>query len=64
MNKKVDQGLKNLANWLNAYETCLSITKNEVVLFNSARKQTDVRLKLKLTGEKLHPTKSLRYVGI
>ena len=54
MNKKVNQDLKNLTNWLNANKICLNVSKTEVVLFKSSRKLTNVPLKLKLNGKTLY----------
>ena len=34
MNKQVNQGLKNLANWLNANNICLMVSKTEVFYSN------------------------------
>ena len=63
MNKQVNQDLKNLTNWLNANKVCLNVSKTENVLFKSSRKLTDVSLKLKLNGKRLHRTNSLKYLG-
>ena len=54
MNKQVNQDLKNLTNWLNANKICLNVSK-KVVLFKSARKLTDIPLKLKLNGKDFTP---------
>ena len=56
--------MKNLTNWLNANKVCLNVNKTEVVLFKSSRKLTDVSLKLKLNGERLYSTNSVKYLGI
>lgn len=41
VNKQVYQDLKNLSNWLNANKICPEISKTKVVLFKSARIETD-----------------------
>ena len=64
MNKKVNQGLKKLTNWLNVNKICLNISKTVVFLFKSSRKLADVPLKLKLNGKRLYPTNSVKYLGI
>ena len=58
MNKQNNQELKNLANWLNANEFCLSISKTEVVLFRSATKHSDILSKLEFIEKRLYPTNS------
>ena len=62
MNKQVNQDLKNLTNWPNANKICLNVSKTEVVI-QIVRKLTDVSLKLKLNGKRLHRTNSLKYLG-
>ena len=39
-----------------------NVSKPEVVLFKSAKKQLD--LKLKLNGERLYQTNSVKYLGV
>ena len=56
MNELVNQDLKNLLNWMNISKICLNISNTETVLFKSARKHTDVLLKLKLSEKRLYPT--------
>ena len=63
-NKQVNQDLKNLSNCLNTNNIYLNISKTEVVLFKPAGRETDVPLKQKLNGKKLHPTKTVKYVGL
>ena len=64
MNKQVNQDFKNLTNWLNANKIFLNVSKTKIVLFKSSRKLTDCRLKLKVNGERLYPTNSVKYLGI
>ena len=53
--------MKNLTNWLNANETCVNISKTELVLFKLSRKLTDVLLKLKLNRRFFD---SVKHLGI
>ena len=64
INKQVGHDLKYLSYWLNANKICLNVSKTEVVLFKSVRKQTEVTLKLKLNGKRLYTTNSVKYLGI
>ena len=41
MKKEINQELKILIYWLNATKICLKISKTEVELFESKRKQAD-----------------------
>ena len=45
-------------------QICLNISKTELVLFRSAKKQLDFDLKLKLNGKRLYPTNSVKYLGV
>ena len=64
INEQVGHDLKYLSNWLNANKICLNFSKTEVVLFKSVRKQTEATLKLKLNGERLYTTNSVKYLSI
>ena len=48
VNKQVNKDFRNLNNWLNANKICHDVSKTEVALFKSAKKQLDLYLKLKL----------------
>ena len=64
INKQVGHDLKYLSYWLNANKICFNVSKTEVVLFKSIRKQTETTLKLKLNGKKLCTTNSVKHLGI
>ena len=48
INNQVGHDLKYLSYWLNANKICLNVSKTEVVVFKSIRKQTEVALKFKV----------------
>ena len=64
LNKAVNFDLKNVTNWFNANKISLNVSKTELILFKSKMKKLDFDLKLKLDGKILHPTKSVKYLGI
>ena len=64
INKQVKKDLKTLSNWLNANKICLNVSKTELFLFRSAKKQLDFGLKLRLNGKRLYPTNSVKYLGV
>ena len=64
INKQVGHDLKYLSYWLNANKICLNVSKTEVVLFKSIRKQTEATLKLKLNDKRLYTTNSVKHLGI
>ena len=64
LNKLVNADLKNLVNWLNPNEISLNVKKTEMVIFKSKQKKFEGDLKIKLCGKKLHPTESVKYLGV
>ena len=56
--------MRNLNNWLNANIICLNVDKTEVVLLKSLKKQTDSDLHVKLSGKRLYPTDSIKFLEI
>ena len=64
INKQINYDLKNLSNWLKANKISLNVGKTELVLLTSSKKQLDCDLKIKLNGERLYETDSVKYLGI
>ena len=64
INKQVNYDRKNLSNWLKANKISINVSKTELALFTSSKKQFDCDLKIKLNGERLCETDSVRYLGI
>ena len=64
INSKVNHDLKKLTSWLNANKICLNVSKTELVLYKSCKKQVDFELKVKLNGQKIYETNSVKYLGI
>ena len=63
-NKLVNVDLKNLVNWLNSDKISLNVKKTEMVIFKSKLKKFEGDLKIKLCGKRLHPTESVKYLGV
>ena len=64
LNKLVNTDLKHLVNWLNANKVPLNIKKTEMVIFKSNQKKFEGDLKIKLSGKRLYPTESVKYLGV
>ena len=62
--KQVNYDLKNLSNWLKANKISLNVSKTELLLFTSSKKQLDCDSKMKLNGKRLYETDSVRYLPI
>ena len=64
LNKLINTDLKHLVNWLNASKISLNVKKTEMVIFKYKQKKFEGDLKLKLSGKKLYPTESVKYLGV
>ena len=64
INKQVNKDFKTLRNWLSVNKIYLNVSKTDLGLFRSAKKQLDFGLKLKLNGKRLYPTNSVKYLGV
>jgi hypothetical protein len=61
---KVNFDLKLLCNWLNANKISLNAAKTEFVLFRSRLKTLPFDPFLKINGNKLFPSHSVKYLGV
>ena len=64
LNKLVNHEMKQLNNWLWANKISLSVEKTELVIFKSPRKVLSDEIKIKLTGKRLYPSNSVKYLGV
>ena len=63
-NKLVNRDMKHLNNWLSANKISLNVEKTELVTFKSPRKLLLDEIKIKLSGKRLYPSNSIKYLGI
>ena len=63
-NKLVNPDMKQLNNWLNANKISLNVEKTELVIFKSSGKLLSDEIKSKLTGQRLCPSNSVKYLGM
>ena len=56
--------MKHLNNWLSASKISLNVEKTELVIFKSPRKVLLDEIKIKLSGKRLYPSNSIKYLGI
>ena len=64
LNKLVNCDMNYLNNWLRANKTSFNIEKTELVIFKSSRKVLLDETKIKLSGKRLYPSNSIKYLGI
>ena len=64
LNKLVNRDMKQLNNWLSANKISLNVEKTKQVIFQSPRKVLFDEIKIKLTGKRLYPSNSVKYLGV
>ena len=64
INKKIDNDLSNLVQWLRANKISLNVSKTEIVIFKSHSKQITKHLNFCLNGQKIIPKNHTKYLGI
>ena len=64
LNKQINHDMKHLNNWLSANKISLNVEKTELVIFKSPRKVLLDEIKIKLSGKRLYPSNSVKYLGI
>ena len=64
LNKLVNHDMKQLNNWLSANKISLNVEKTELVIFKNPMKVLSEVIKIKLTGKRLNPSKSVKYLGV
>ena len=62
--KLVNCDMKHLNNWLSVNKISLNVGKTELVIFKSLRKVLLDEIKIKLSGKRLYPSNSVKYLGI
>ena len=55
--------MKHLNNWLSANKIYLNVEKTELIIFKSPRKVLPDETKIKLSGKRLYPWNSTKYLG-
>ena len=65
LNKLVNHDMKQLNNWLSvANKISFTFEKTDLVIFKSPRKVLSDEIKIKLTGKRLYPSNSVKYLGV
>ena len=64
LNKLVNIDLKSLVKWLNTSKISLDVKKTEMVIFKSKRKKFNVVIKIMLSGKRIYPTASVKYLVV
>ena len=61
---RVNSDLRVLVSWLNANKISLNASKTEFIIFRSNRRCLDTIPKIEISGKRLSPSKTIKYLGI
>ena len=64
INRHVNHDLKHLCIWLRANKISLNATKTTLINFRSKSKKITKKINFRISGQKLLPSKSIKYLGI
>ena len=64
LNKQINHDLANVVDWLRANKISLNTKKTELVLFKSKQRKITKKLNFRISGQKIFPVKSIKYLGV
>ena len=64
LNKLVKHDIKQSNNWLSANKISRNVEKTKLVIFKSPRKVLSKEIKIKLTGKRIYPSNSVKYLRV
>ena len=64
LNKLVNRDLKHLSQWIQSYKLSLNGSKTEIIIFKSKQKTITKQLNFRVSGQKIHPTNTVKYLGV
>ena len=64
LNRYINHDLHLLCDWLRANKISLNVNKTEIVLFRSKNKQITRKLNFRISGQKIHPSKFVKYLDV
>ena len=64
LNKLVNNDMKQMNNWFKPNKISLNVEKTKLVIFKSPRKVISDEIKIKVTGKRLYPSNSVKYLWV
>ena len=64
LNKNINSDLSSLVKWLRANKISLNANKTELVIFKSKHKNINKNLNFRISGQRITPVHSLKYLGV
>ena len=62
LSKLVNRDEKHLDNWLSANKISVNVEKTELVIFKSPRKLLPDEINIKISGKRLYPPNSVKFI--
>ena len=64
INKHISHDIKHLCQWLRSNKISLNASKTEIIIFKTKLKTITKHLNFRVSGQKINPTTSLKYLGV
>ena len=64
INKHINHDIKHLCQWLQSNKISLNASKTEMIIIKTKLKTISKHLNFKVSGQKINPTSSVKYLGI
>ena len=64
INKHINHDIKHLCQWLRSNKISLNASKTEIITFKTKLKTINKHLNFRVSGQKINPTTSVKYLGV
>ena len=64
INKQINEDLRNVVHWLRCNKISLNASKTEIIIFKNKNKPIKKNVNFRLSGQKIFPSKKVKYLGI
>ena len=64
INKHINHDIKHLCQWLRSNKISLNASKTEIIIFKTKLKTITKHLNFRVSGQKINPTTSVKYLGV
>ena len=64
INKHINYDLKHLCQWIRSNRLSLNGSKTKIMFFRNRFQQINKNLNFRVSGEKINPTSSVKYLGV
>ena len=64
INKHINHDIKHLCQWLRSNKISLNASKTEIIIFKTKLKTITKHLNFKVSGQKINPTTSAKYLSV